>query len=338
MSILSKFGSKKYIAFSAVGLALVASTGVGWKYHETPRFCADMCHVMEPYLDSWRGSDFTASAHAAQGVACLDCHEPSIQEQVTELITFWKGDYTTPLEELQVSEAFCYDCHLLDEHESRDQVIQRTAELERNPHDSHLIEEMNCTACHKIHKASQDQCAVCHDAIATGAEWTTEVTRTAEIKVWEPTMDCSSCKSMVPYVNSLTDSDLMASAHAEEGLVCLDCHVEEKTMLVHESAVPSDRPLKPRQFTMETCFTCHVENEHTSYQEVAGRTIDTIIADELHNPHDPHTAAAHVEQLECYTCHKMHKESPLTAGCYDCHHEGGLVSCSGADCHIDAVE
>ena len=321
--------SKKLIVIIAIVLVLVVVAGVGWTYHEQPRFCADMCHIMGPYLESWNGSDYGAAAHAAEGVDCLGCHVPTIQEQVNELVVYVKGDYTIPLEELEVSDEFCYDCHLLDEHENKEQVVQRTEELERNPHDSHLIGEMACSTCHKMHKPSEDQCAVCHDDVATGAGWTTEVTRTAEIQVWDPAMDCTACKSMVAYVDSLEDANLMGNAHAEEGLVCLDCHEQEATKQVHEAAVPGR--VKARKVNNEFCFDCHLDNQHTSYEEVIERTKDYTVDEEQVNPHAPHEGLEAVAELQCSDCHQMHEESPLINYCYSCHHLGALASCS--TCH-----
>ena len=349
--------SKKPIALIGIVLVLVVLVGGGWKYHEQPRFCGDLCHIMDPYLESWQGSDYGASAHAAEGVTCLDCHEPTIREQVKELVAYVKGDFTVPLEELEVSDEFCYDCHLLDEHENKEQVVERTAELERNPHNSPLIGEIGCGTCHKMHKPSEDQCAVCHDEVATGAGWTTEVTRTAEIQVWDAAMDCTVCKSMVPYAESLDGTNLLAYAHAEEGLVCLDCHEQEATKQVHEEAVPG-KWIKPLKVEMQVCFDCHVENEHNSYAQVIARTTDytmsTAVVDNEHasyveilerttdfviedrniNPHDPHADVEGMsEQYECHLCHQMHEESPLIDGCYSCHHSGSLASCSTIGCH-----
>jgi hypothetical protein len=135
---------------------------------------------------------------------------------------------------------------------------------------------------------------------------------------------------MVPYIDSLADTSLLAYVHAQEGLECLDCHEVEGLKQVHEEAVPG-KPIKALRVKMDVCFDCHVANEHTSYEQVIGRTTDYVIDGQNINPHDPHPDTAEVGEIECYTCHKMHKESPLIDGCYSCHHERTFESCS--KCH-----
>ncbi len=328
--------SRKRTVVIAVLLGVVVVGGVGaiglWTYHEQPQFCAT-CHIMEPYLESWQASDYGAAAHAEQGVTCLNCHEPTTQQQVDELVAYVQGDFTVPLQQRQFSDDFCFDCHLPNEHTSYDEVIQLTAGLELNPHDSHLG-ELDCDLCHKMHRASEDYCAQCHGAVATGPGWTTEVTTTAEVQVWAPDMDCSVCHVMDPYFDSLQDPNLLASAHAQQGLSCLDCHEVEAVKQVHEEAVPGT-DIKGKTVEMQFCFDCHVASEHTSYEEIIARTADYVIDDQNINPHDPHPGSEEVAQLQCSICHRMHEESPLINGCYGCHHSGTLESC--IDCHATAA-
>jgi len=428
-------------------LGIVVIGGVGavafWEYHEQPEFCAT-CHIMQPYLESWQGSDYGAAAHAAEDVTCLDCHEPTIQQQMDELVVYVQGEYTLPLEEREFPVEFCFDCHEANEHTGYAEVIQLTADLELNPHGSHLG-ELECEICHKMHRVSEDHCAECHGPVATGAGWTTSVSLTAEVDVWNPEVDCAACHVMDPYIESLEDSDLLAYAHAEKGADCADCHDDqEQLQRVHEEAVPGepvtalsvenefcfdchlanehasleqviqrteglepnphDRPLgdldcgachkmhqpstiawspetdcalchlDPQEESlgdpnllvsvhaqegldcadchndlealaeahvgavpgagvpnlsvrMEFCFDCHVDNEHTSYEQVIERTMGYVIDDQNINPHDPHPASQVVRQLQCSGCHEMHEESRLTDYCYGCHHSGTLESC-----------
>jgi hypothetical protein len=171
---------------AAVALILIPGGVIaGVRYHENPRFCA-LCHVMEPYLESWNGSDALAKAHADAEIACLDCHESTIEQQINELITYVRGDFK--------------------------------------------------------------------------------------------------------------------------------------------------EPLRDRRLLKETCFECH---EHDTYQALIERTADYMIDGEKRNPHSPHVGIERLEgkQYECYYCHMMHEESPGITGCYGCHHEGGLVGCTGSDCH-----
>jgi cytochrome c nitrite reductase small subunit len=329
--------SKKRMVVIAVLLGVVVLGGVGaigfWQYHEQPQFCAT-CHIMEPYLESWLASDYGAAAHAAEDVTCLDCHEPTIQQQMDELVVYVQGNFTVPLEERQFGNEFCFDCHEANEHTSYEEVIQLTADLELNPHGSHLG-EIDCEICHKMHGVSEDYCAECHGPVATGAGWTTEVSRTAEIAVWTPDMDCAVCHVMDPYLESLNDPNLLAYAHAQEGLECLDCHTDVEALeQVHEEAVPG-RPVRRLTVEMDFCLDCHVANEHTSYEQVIERTTEYLIDDQNINPHDAHPGSEVVGQTECYYCHQMHEESPLVNGCYSCHHERNFESC--ITCHSSAA-
>ena len=147
-------------------------------------------------------------------------------------------------------------------------------------------------------------------------------------------MDCTVCHVMVPYVESLEDSNLLAYPHAQEGLACLDCHELEAVGQVHEEAV-AGRPVTERTVDMQFCFDCHVANEHTSYEQVIERTTDYMIDEQNINPHDAHPGSEVVGQVECRYCHQMHKESPLINGCYTCHHERTFQSC--ITCHASAA-
>ena len=148
---------------------VIIIAGVGfWNYHEQPRFYAT-CHIMQPYLESWESFPFLAHAHAEENVTCLECHEPTIQQQVDELIKFVTKDYENPLKERKFDQEWCLRCH---EHGSYEELIERTKDLTRNPHDSHYG-EMECRICHKVHRASEDYCAQCHGPTVTGPRWRT---------------------------------------------------------------------------------------------------------------------------------------------------------------------
>jgi cytochrome c nitrite reductase small subunit len=330
--------SKRRIVIVGVLLGIVVIGGVGaiglWTYHEQPQFCAT-CHIMDPYLASWQDSDYGAYAHAVEDVTCLECHEPTTEQQINELVVYLQGDFTVPLPEREFGNEFCFDCHEPNEHTSYDEVIQLTAGFELNPHSSHLVGQLDCNLCHRMHQVSEDYCGYCHGPVATGAGWTIPVSLTVQIDVWEPDMDCTVCHVMDPYVESLNNPDLLAYAHAQEGLECLDCHTDlEELRQVHEEAVPG-RPVRNLTVGMEFCFDCHVRNEHTSYAEIIDLTKDYVIDDQNINPHDPHPDSEVVGQIECRTCHRMHEESPLINGCYSCHHEGTFERC--IDCHASAA-
>ena len=95
-------------------------------------------------------------------VTCLECHVPTVEQQVHELVVYMQGDDEIPLPELQYPKEDCYDCH---EHGTFDQIVEMTAELEEtvgaNPHASH-DRELECRPCHKMHAESEDRCRACH--------------------------------------------------------------------------------------------------------------------------------------------------------------------------------
>jgi hypothetical protein len=121
---------------------------------------------------------------------------------------------------------------------------------------------------------------------------------------------------MDTYFDSLQDANLLAYAHAQEGLECLDCHEEEAVKQVHEEAVAGE-PIRELKVEMQVCFECHVANEHTSYEQIIELTAD--LEEEVGaNPHD-----SHYGEMECRLCHKMHKGSEDY--CAQCHTWGWQV-------------
>jgi cytochrome c nitrite reductase small subunit len=165
---------RKFLVIGGIAVGILLLLGAaGWNYHEQPNFCST-CHIMEPYLESWNSSDFSVHAHAMEGVNCLECHEPTIQQQVDELVKFVKNEYENPLEERQFDSDWCFRCH---EHGSVEEVIARTQDYVVNdeiinPHDPHanvdieaLQEEtLECSNCHKMHRESPElkSCYTCH--------------------------------------------------------------------------------------------------------------------------------------------------------------------------------
>jgi cytochrome c nitrite reductase small subunit len=295
-----------------VAVVVVIIAGVaGWNYHEQPQFCA-ICHIMQPYLESWESPPLLAYAHAEENVTCLECHEPTIQQQMEEGIKFVTNDYENPLEEREFDQEWCLRCH---EHGSYEELAQRTEELELNPHDSHYG-EMECSICHRVHEASEEVCAYCHDPIATGPGWTIPTQLTTEfLEWWYPDMDCAFCH--VSYTESMQDATLLAYGHAQEELVCLDCHELAELEQVHEEAKVGTTEVKPLEISNEFCFGCHVPNEHTSYEEIIKRTEDYTVGDQKINPH-----VSEGGEIECSSCHSMHKESPTGSSkdaCLLCH-------------------
>jgi hypothetical protein len=189
-----------------VPLVLFAVGLAGWQYHKQPQFCA-LCHLMDPYLASWTGervsetdgSPLLVKVHADEGDVCLDCHEPTLAQQIDELKMYISDDYRDPPRERRFGEEECFKCH---EHATREDLIERTKDYEVvfnvtgeflkrleaqgeyrlgdegpiNPHDyptdvqnsvdphAEGSPQLECNRCHKMHRESPglDYCFGCH--------------------------------------------------------------------------------------------------------------------------------------------------------------------------------
>lgn len=192
---------RRRITAAAVTGAVVMLAAVGMLvWHEQPSFCNAICHSpMDPYLPTYEAADdgsavdkwgnavddpsgMLASVHATAGKTCMDCHVPSLNEQVTEGLEWITGAYADPLGErtldqlveargLENSEEFCMNdtCHSF----SRDDLVKKTAWMgEVNPHLSQHGEQ-DCGLCHKAHRSSVMYCSQCHSDAVVPDGWVT---------------------------------------------------------------------------------------------------------------------------------------------------------------------
>ena len=157
-----------------------------------------------------------------------------------------------------------------------------------------------CIDCHKERNLDVE-CNVCH---------------TGDVG-FSPDADCATCHAAF-YSESMQDATLLAYAHAQKELVCLDCHDAAALQPLHDTGGTDTSQLKERKYPNEFCFGCHVPNEHTSYQEVIERTEDYTVDNLKINPHD-----SHLGEVNCRICHKMHRESEDY--CALCHSWGWQV-------------
>lgn len=187
-------------------IVLVAAGFAGWKYHEKPQSCG-LCHLMHTYIATYTGaivsekdgSPLMAKVHADEGDTCLDCHEPTLNQQFAELKMYISGDYRDPPRMRKYGEEECFKCH---EHPNREDLIERTKDYEIvynvtgeflrrleaqstyklseegpiNPHDyptdvqnvtdphAEGSPQLECNRCHKSHRESPgiDYCFTCH--------------------------------------------------------------------------------------------------------------------------------------------------------------------------------
>lgn len=157
-----------------VVLGVVGSAGV-WSHFWGTRVgdpaadsCAN-CHPMQPYVDSEQASNLLASAHAGQGVTCLDCHDYGAEQQLRDTLAFLQGEYEEPLQRQRYDMDLCLSCH---EHGTYAQIAWRTTDLgvtdsqakghEANPHQPPHFDKLECNSCHRIHQEGTLLCWECH--------------------------------------------------------------------------------------------------------------------------------------------------------------------------------
>ncbi len=187
-----------------LGVLVIAGAGM-WVWHEQPSFCNAFCHTpMDPFLatydqesgqpgtDKWGNEVSDAHAmlvvsHKDANVQCLNCHVPSLAQQMGEVVEEVTGNYYFPLEERNLEQLivnaggktenmgdeFCLKsgCH---EFERKD-MASLTSDMKRNPHmwlaGSHMNMEFACSDCHKSHRASVNLCSQCHDDADLPSGW-----------------------------------------------------------------------------------------------------------------------------------------------------------------------
>ena len=164
--------SRKGLVALGVAAAVIVAAGTGfWIWHEQPSFCNAVCHTpMDSYVEAYYADDATllATSHRIADVSCLDCHVPTLGEQLAEGAAWVAGGYELPLEPRQFDDEFCMNgsCHAI----GQGSLAQITAQREYNPH-SNYHEELACGTCHKSHTASVMQCAQCHSDADVPADW-----------------------------------------------------------------------------------------------------------------------------------------------------------------------
>lgn len=194
--------SKKLPIIVAVVVVIAAAGIGFWSWHETPGFCAAFCHNMDQYLEGYEQEQGVAGvdkygnavsntnammatmhrntkATAMPEIRCMGCHHAIIGEQISEGIGWATGNYLDPLDERvgehltawwkEPANNFCANenCHVYllgdDGVLSYDKLEASTKSREFNPHERHHENlSLECTSCHKGHRASTIVCTGCH--------------------------------------------------------------------------------------------------------------------------------------------------------------------------------
>jgi len=242
---------------------------------------------------------------------CLYCHHDLPNEYPDDLLIAPHSQVINGL----AQDLACSDCHGSVGH-GYDPVTGKK-----------IISMAACLDCHEERKlkVQLENCEACH----------------TEIPPWSPEVACSTCHSLKSYTyeQSLENSKLLAYPHAQEGLTCLDCHEQAALEQTHVGVAPGNK-VPPLKVEDNFCLGCHVENEHSSYEQVAERTKDYVApSGEQVNPHTVTVDRSNMKaphdtgkgQVKCYECHQMHEKSKGIDYCYDCHHVGNFRPCSS--CH-----
>jgi hypothetical protein len=143
---------------------LVALVAGGLIWHEKPSFCNAICHSpMDRYVKGYYSGDakLLITKHA-KSAECLDCHKPTLSQQLSEAAKWITKNYSDPLEKRKLAtRAFCLTegCHVADEVASKTENYGGSEGV--NPHASHQG-DLDCYHCHSMHGTSTLFCNKCH--------------------------------------------------------------------------------------------------------------------------------------------------------------------------------
>ena len=194
--------NKKVIVGAIVLIVVAAGIGM-LVWHEQPSFCSTMCHIEQAYVDNYMQEQGTAGrdkygnsvsntnammavlhretkATAKPEIVCVDCHKPNIMELANDGIHLVTGNYPLPRNERNLAqmkswdgepgETFCANenCHVYllgsDGKLSYAKLADSTKSREFNPHEQHHeMLTLDCSDCHKGHRASTIVCTGCHE-------------------------------------------------------------------------------------------------------------------------------------------------------------------------------
>jgi hypothetical protein len=168
-----------YVIGSVVAALLVSTVAGGLTWHNQPSFCGTVCHSpMASYSASITNPNQLVGKHAkAAKLACLDCHESTVSEQLTEAGRTITGNYVVqsghlvPTKAVSFDDSYCLGCHA-SKHTSRKELIEKTAKKygAYNPHaEPHY--RVPCITCHQMHGTSRNYCANCHFKAAVPTGW-----------------------------------------------------------------------------------------------------------------------------------------------------------------------
>ena len=184
------------VVLAAVGVGMMV-------WHESPSFCSTLCHIEQDYVDNYMQEQGTAGtdkygnevedtnammsvlhrstkATAKPEIVCVDCHVPNFVELAHDGVNYVSGNYPMPRDERTAARLMSWDgkpqasfcanenCHVYllgdDGMLDYDKLEASTEGRAFNPHEQHHENlSLDCTSCHKGHRASTIVCTGCHE-------------------------------------------------------------------------------------------------------------------------------------------------------------------------------
>lgn len=271
-----------FIVGAAVVLVLLGSVAF-ILYSSTPSFCAS-CHVMEPYVASWK-----ASTH--HNVTCIKCHfAPGWRNVIRSkfLANRYVADtlagvpMTKPHAEIEDASCLREGCH--ETRLIKGQVLYKGVTFDHARHLNELRrgKQLRCTSCHS--QIVQGQ----HLAVTESVCFTCHFKGQLHDRQTEPQASCTLCHQTPEKTITLSGGQTFDHApfvarkvnclwcHADtvQGTaevsrqVCFDCHGEpEKLAKFTDSAFMHDWHVTKRKVE---CFHCHSEIRHGKHPEPVG--------------------------------------------------------------------
>lgn len=159
-------GKRRWATLGVVGVVVLLVVG-GVVWHQSPTFCGALCHTpMSSYTDGYYSGDkallVTGHAKAKKAIACLDCHESTLAEQLGEASKWITGDYVYPLERRDfATRQFCLKSGCHDDAKIVAETANYGGAKGYNPHNPRHG-KLQCYQCHRMHGASSLFCNKCH--------------------------------------------------------------------------------------------------------------------------------------------------------------------------------
>jgi nitrate/TMAO reductase-like tetraheme cytochrome c subunit len=317
----------------AIGV-IVLGVGAFLEYHESPEFCGELCHAMEPHYEGYVNPENNSMmiVHSEHGVSCTGCHVgPGWYGQVEAYYAVPHEIYSEIFDTYDpddlgghLKEESCLKCH---DNETAP-VPGAVIDVLGNSIDPHLGDPV-CMDCHPAHSAgfgvSLETCELCHGHAVY--DWDDAMSRHGN----RTGGDCLDCHdrdhpddAMVPWskVEDIIDMEFCHDCHPVEWLAynqssnnasltlygdCLDCHSEH---LSTEAFHPHDPPY-------DECGVCHI-NYTTTPGGIHNRTDiffgnHTEVGNDLCMPCHPDEEAGLDEKknhrgLECAYSHRDHRQ------------------------------